>query len=66
MSPNSTHPATYLAEFDYRYSTRKAPDAERTVLMIHKTVGKRLTTEILAEEPSAVSSTFCYHRQKHS
>jgi hypothetical protein len=37
------HLGRYLAEFDLRYSTRDSKDAERTVLMIRKTTGKRLT-----------------------
>lgn len=37
------HLDRYLAEFDLRYSTRKMGDTERTVLMIRKTAGKRLT-----------------------
>ena len=37
------HLNRYLAEFDLRYSTRKMADPDRTVLMIQKTAGKRLT-----------------------
>lgn len=39
------HLNRYLAEFDLRYSTRKMQDSDRTVLMIRKTAGKRLTWE---------------------
>ena len=37
------HLGRYLAEFDLRYSTRDSKDADRAVLMIRKTAGKRLT-----------------------
>jgi transposase-like protein len=37
------HLPRYLAEFHYRYSTRKMKDGERTVLTICRTAGKRLT-----------------------
>ncbi len=36
------HLDRYLAEFDYRYSTRKAKDGERTQSAMQKTHGKRL------------------------
>ncbi len=36
------HLDRYLAEFDYRYSTRKLKDGERTEMAIRKTAGKRL------------------------
>lgn len=36
------HLDRYLAEFDYRYSTRKAKDGERTQATMQKTRGKRL------------------------
>lgn len=36
------HLHRYLAEFDYRYSTRKVSDSDRTVAAIRKTTGKRL------------------------
>jgi len=36
------HLHRYLAEFDYRYSTRKMRDGQRTVLTIQKADGKRL------------------------
>lgn len=39
------HLNRYLAEFDLRYTTRKMADPDRTVLMIQKTAGKRLTWE---------------------
>lgn len=37
------HLARYLAEFDYRYSTRKMSDTERTADLFGKVEGKRLT-----------------------
>jgi transposase-like protein len=37
------HLDRYLAEFDWRYSSRIITDAERTELTIRKTAGKRLT-----------------------
>lgn len=36
------HLDRYLAEFDYRYSTRKLKDGERTEMAIRKAAGKRL------------------------
>lgn len=36
------HLHRYLAEFDYRYTTRKVKDGERTVKAIRQTAGKRL------------------------
>jgi hypothetical protein len=36
------HLPRYLAEFDYRYSTRKMHDGERTALTISQSVGNRL------------------------
>ena len=37
------HLPRYLAEFDYRYSTRKMPDGERAVRTIQQATGRRLT-----------------------
>lgn len=37
------HLDRYLAEFDYRYSTRKSVDGDRTMRAIEQTRGKRLT-----------------------
>jgi transposase-like protein len=37
------HLQRYLTEFDYRYSTRKVSDSERTLRLIRQTAGKRLT-----------------------
>ena len=37
------HLPRYLAEFDYRYSTRKMTDTERTAHLFGKVEGKRLT-----------------------
>jgi len=39
------HLHRYLAEFDYRYSTRKITDGERTARTIRQSEGKRLTYE---------------------
>jgi hypothetical protein len=33
----------YLSEFDFRYSSRKISDGERTAMTIRKAEGKRLT-----------------------
>lgn len=40
---SAKHLDRYLAEFDYRYNTRKEKDAKRMVTSIKKTSGKRLT-----------------------
>jgi transposase-like protein len=37
------HLSRYLAEFDFRYTTRKMTDAQRAALAIQRTAGKRLT-----------------------
>lgn len=37
------HLPRYLAEFDYRWSTRKMPDGERAVRTIQQATGRRLT-----------------------
>jgi len=39
---SNKHLDRYLAEFDYRYSTRKAIDGDRTLRTIAQTKGKRL------------------------
>jgi hypothetical protein len=36
------HLPRYLGEFDYRYTTRKLEDGERTMLAIRKAEGKRM------------------------
>jgi transposase-like protein len=41
------HLARYLAEFDYRYSTRKLSDSQRMQRMIDQTPGRRLSYEPL-------------------
>lgn len=41
VSPAHLH--RYLAEFDYRYSTRKLSDKERTARLLGRVGGKRLT-----------------------
>jgi len=33
----------YLREFDWRYNVRQIPDAERSVIALRMTTGKRLT-----------------------
>ena len=40
---SAKHLDRYLAEFDYRYNTRKDKDGERTKEAIKRTAGKRLT-----------------------
>lgn len=40
------HLPRYLAEFDYRYSTRKIKDGERTVRTIRQVTGKRLQYQV--------------------
>ena len=37
------HLPRYLAEFDFRYSTRKSSDTERMNAMVSRTAGRRLT-----------------------
>ncbi len=44
------HLDRYLAEFDYRYSTRKNKDGQRTEDVIRRTAGKRLRYEEPVEE----------------
>jgi len=44
------HLDRYLAEFDYRYSTRKDEDGERTEKTIRRAAGKRLTYKELTAE----------------
>lgn len=39
---SARHLPRYLAEFDYRYNTRKVKDGERTVTAIRQSAGKRL------------------------
>jgi hypothetical protein len=40
---SAAHTHRYLAEFDFRYSTKDATDAERSDKMLRGIVGKRLT-----------------------
>jgi hypothetical protein len=40
---SEAHLGKYLAEFDYRYNTRKWSDAERASEAVRGVVGKRLT-----------------------
>jgi transposase-like protein len=42
---SAQHLHRYLAEFDYRYNSRKVKDGERTIEAIKKTAGKRLRYE---------------------
>ncbi len=42
------HLPRYLAEFDYRYNTRKVKDGERTVKAIRRMTGKRLKYTLVA------------------
>jgi hypothetical protein len=37
------HLSRYLAEFDFRYSTRRVSDQQRTTLLMQRVAGKRLT-----------------------
>jgi transposase-like protein len=46
------HLDRYLAEFDFRYSTRKDADGERTEKTIRKFSGKHITYKQLTKEPS--------------
>lgn len=48
---SATHTHRYLAEFDFRYSTKNDTDADRSVALLRGIVGKRLTyrrTRLLA------------------
>ena len=47
---SAEHLPRYLAEFDYRYSTRKMTDTERTHDLFAKVDGKRLTYRPLTEK----------------
>lgn len=47
---STEHLARYLAEFDYRYSTRKMTDTERFADVFGKVDGKRLTYRPLTED----------------
>lgn len=40
----------YLAEFDFRYSTRKATDTERMARLVSRVGGRRLACRPLANE----------------
>ena len=40
---SAEHLPRYLAEFDFRYSTRKMADGQRTMKAIRDSAGKRLT-----------------------
>jgi transposase-like protein len=44
---SDVHLPRYLAEFDYRYSTRKASDGERMNQLMERTAGTRLTYDEL-------------------
>ncbi len=43
------HLDRYLAEFDYRYSTRKVSDTQRTRMLMGQVGGKRLTYKPLRD-----------------
>jgi transposase-like protein len=45
------HLPRYLAEFDYRYSTRKLSDTARTSRLMKQAGGRRLTYQPLADRP---------------
>ena len=45
------HPHRYLAEFDYRYSTRGLSDTQRTNMLLGHVGGKRLTCKPLRTGP---------------
>ncbi|HVR32568.1 MAG TPA: IS1595 family transposase [Acidimicrobiia bacterium] len=47
---SQAHLHRYLAEFDYRYSTRKMSDGERTVRAIQQAAGRRLKYQTPASE----------------
>jgi transposase-like protein len=55
VSENHFH--RYLAEFDYRYTRRKATDGERAIEAIKMTQGKRLTYRQLPAERYAEAET---------
>jgi hypothetical protein len=40
------HLNRYLAEFDYRYTTRNVPDAERMRALVQRSGGRRLTYKL--------------------
>jgi transposase-like protein len=46
---SAEHLDRYLAEFDYRYSTRKMSDSQRMVRLIEQTGGRRLTYRPLTD-----------------
>jgi hypothetical protein len=47
------HLQRYVSEFDFRYSTRKSSDGERTVAAVKKARGKRLKYEQVTKRPNA-------------
>ena len=49
------HLHRYLAEFDYRYTTRKMSDSQRMTDLARRTAGRRLTYRESPSEPSASS-----------
>ncbi len=49
------HLPRYLAEFDYRYSTREATDAERVDDLLSRVAGRRLAYKPLIDRASAAS-----------
>ena len=43
------HLPRYLAEFDFRYSTRKASDTDRMARMMGQAGGRRLTSKRISQ-----------------
>jgi hypothetical protein len=48
---SATHLHRYLAEFDFRYSTKKDTDAERADQVLQGIYGKRLTYRRIVSSP---------------
>lgn len=48
---STEHLPRYLAEFDFRFTTRKMSDSERTRLAIQRSEGKRLRYRATAKGP---------------
>ncbi len=40
---SAEHLPRYLAEFDFRYSTRKMTDSQRTEMVVRQTMGRRMS-----------------------
>jgi transposase-like protein len=52
---STDHLDRYLAEFDFRYSTRKMTDSQRMATLIERVGGRRLTYRESSSEPSSAS-----------